>query len=72
MNKQENAYSYIDIIKQVMTENCLSQQGLANILGVNQTTISQWLLGRKKPTYDNICMFCKSFDVSPNEFFGME
>ena len=70
MNK--DTYNYIDLIKQTMVERSLSQQALANILGVNQTTVSQWLLGRKKPTYDNIYTFCKKFDVTPNEFFGFE
>ena len=44
---------YIEVIKQIMFDNDLSQQKLADILGVNQTTISQWLLGNKKPNYDN-------------------
>ena len=41
--------SYIEIIRQVLIENNLSQQQFADILGLNQTTVSQWLLGRKKP-----------------------
>lgn len=28
-----------DVIKQLMQENGLSQQGLADVLGVNQTTV---------------------------------
>ena len=34
---------YIDIIKQVMQEQGLSQQAFADILGINQTTISHQL-----------------------------
>lgn len=40
---------YIEVIKELMLEKKLSQQALANVLGVNQTTVSQWLLGHKKP-----------------------
>ena len=47
---------YIDVIKQIMVEKGLSQQEFADILGVNQTTISQWLLGKKKPGYDSIML----------------
>ncbi|MBR2485934.1 MAG: helix-turn-helix transcriptional regulator [Clostridia bacterium] len=54
-----------------MIENNLSQQKLADILGVNQTTISQWLLGKKKPGYDSIRVICEKFGVTPNELFGM-
>lgn len=62
---------YIDVLKQIMTEKNLSQQQVANILGVNQTTVSQWLLGHKKPGYDSIRLICEKFDVTPNELFGM-
>lgn len=60
---------YIDVIKQIMIEQDLSQQGLADVLGVNQTTVSQWLLGRKKPGYDSILLLYEKFGVEPNELF---
>ena len=60
---------YIDAIKQIMIEQDLSQQGLADILGVNQTTVSQWLLGRKKPGYDSIQLLYEKFGIEPNELF---
>ena len=55
-----------------MIDKNLSQEGFAKIIGVNQTTISQWLLGKKKPSYDNIVSICKNFNISPNELFGFE
>ncbi|MBQ7578938.1 MAG: helix-turn-helix transcriptional regulator [Clostridia bacterium] len=64
--------NYIDIIKDIMIDKNLSQEGFAKIIGVNQTTISQWLLGKKKPSYDNIVSICKNFNISPNELFGFE
>lgn len=63
---------YIDVIRQIMQANGYSQQKFADILGVNQTTVSQWLLGRKKPGYDNIYLIYKKFNVTPNELFGLE
>lgn len=63
---------YIEILKQIMVEKKYSQQKMADILGVNQTTISQWLLGRKKPGYDNIKAIYDKFGITPNEFFGVE
>lgn len=68
-SKQPN---YVSVIKSVMIEKNLSQQKFAEIIGVNQTTVSQWLLGKKKPGYDNILHICERFDISPNEFFGMD
>lgn len=63
---------YIEVLKEIMIINNLSQQKLADILGVNQTTVSQWLLGRKKPGYDSIMLIYKKFDVEPNTLFGIE
>lgn len=63
---------FIDVIKQLMSEKNLSQQKLANELGVNQTTVSQWLLGRKKPGYDSILLLYEKFGVSPNQLFGID
>ena len=62
---------YIEVIKQLMAERNLSQQQLANILGVNQTSISQWLLGNKKPSYDSIMLLYEKFHITPNELFGI-
>lgn len=63
---------YQDIIKQLMIDNELSQQKFADILGVNQTTVSQWLLGNKKPGYDSIMLIYEKFGISPNALFGIE
>ncbi len=68
----KSIYPYIDVIKELMEERNLSQQKLADALGVNQTTVSQWLLGRKKPGYDSILAFYEIFQISPNELFGLE
>lgn len=63
---------FIDVIKQLMSEKNLSQKKLADELGVNQTTVSQWLLGRKKPGYDSILLLYEKFGVSPNQLFGID
>lgn len=63
---------YIEVIRQLMLEKNLSQQKLADALNVNQTTVSQWLRGNKKPSYDNILAFYEKFDIEPNYFFGIE
>lgn len=67
----KNRMPYIEIIKQLMIEQGLSQQKLADVLGVNQTTVSQWLLGKKKPGYDSILLLYEKFDVEPNLLFGV-
>ena len=61
-----------DIIKDIMITKNLSQEQLGKTLGVNQTTISQWLLGKKKPSYDSIMAIYKNFGITPNELFGID
>lgn len=63
---------YIETLRQLMSDKNLSQQKLADALGVNQTTVSQWLLGRKKPGYDSIMLLYNKFGITPNELFGIE
>lgn len=63
---------YIEVIKEIMQEEGYSQQTFADILGVNQTTVSQWLLGKKKPGYDSILRLYEKFGVEPNQLFGIE
>lgn len=63
---------YIEILKEIMADNKLSQAGMADILGLNQTTISQWLLGNKKPGYDSIMLIYDKFGIEPNLLFGID
>ena len=61
-----------EVIRQIMLDNKLSQQAFADIIGVNQTTVSQWLLGRKKPGYDSILAIYEKFGIEPNLLFGID
>ncbi|MDE6614694.1 MAG: helix-turn-helix domain-containing protein [Clostridia bacterium] len=63
---------YIEVIKEIMQEHNLSQQKFADIIGVNQTTVSQWLRGRKKPGYDSLLLIYEKFNIEPNVLFGIE
>ncbi len=61
-----------DIIQELMETHHLSQRELAEAIGVHQTTVSQWLLGRKKPGYESIAALYEKFGVEPNLLFGIE
>ena len=65
-------YPFQDVIKEIMVLNNLSQAKMAKILGVDQTTVGQWLLGKKKPSYDSMLALHEEFGVEPNELFGIE
>lgn len=64
--------TYSEVIKEILLENNISQQEMAEKIGVNQTTISQWVLGKKKPSFDNILEIYKIYNVTPNQLFGIE
>ena len=64
--------SYKEIVSDIMAKNNLSHEGMAKILGVNQTTVGQWLNGKKKPGYDSILLLYEKFGVTPNELFRIE
>ena len=63
---------YQDIIREIMELHGLSQGKLAEAIGVHQTTVGQWLLGKKKPGYDSIMALYEKFGVEPNLLFGIE
>ncbi|MBQ7236919.1 MAG: helix-turn-helix transcriptional regulator [Clostridia bacterium] len=63
---------YIEIIKSIMNDCHLSQDKFARIIGVNQTTVGQWLQAKKKPNMDSIISICSHFNVSPNELLGFD
>ena len=63
---------YVETLRQLMSDKNLSQKKLADALGVNKMTVSQWLLGRKKPGYDSIMLLYNKFGITPNELFGIE
>ena len=60
-----------EILRQLLEEKNLSQQKLADILGVNQTTVSQWLKGNTKPGYVSILLIYEKFGITPNDLFGI-
>ena len=65
-------YPFQEVIREIMVLNNLTQAKMAKIIGVDQTTVSQWLLGRKKPSYDSTLAIYEKFGVEPNELFGIK
>ena len=63
---------YQTVIKDLLNTHNLSQEKLASMLNVNQTTVSQWILGKKKPSFDSILALYNKFGITPNELFGID
>lgn len=54
----------ISRLKNIREDNDMSQQNIADILGVNRSTYSLWELGINIIPLDELCKFAKYFNVS--------
>ena len=57
---------------QYRREREISQEALAEQLGVSRQAISKWETGESMPELSNLLAICKIFDTTPNELFGYE
>lgn len=48
----------------------ISQEALAEKLGVSRQAVSKWETGTAKPELDNILALCRILEVTPNELLG--
>ena len=63
---------FVDILKDIMIDRNLTQTSLANLIGVKQSQISEWLKGKSKPGYDNIKAICLGLDISADILLGLD
>ena len=59
-------------IKELREEKGLSQMQLAKKIGVDQTTISHYEIGKREPDIAMIKKLCKIFDVSADYLLDLE
>ena len=57
-------------IKELRTENALSQMQLAKIIGVSQKAIDYWERNVNEPKASYIIALVKAFDIAYDEFFA--
>ena len=59
-------------IKELREEKGLSQMGLANATGINQSTIARWELEKSEPTASALIKLSKFFGESVDYILGLE
>lgn len=64
--------NFAEIIRRIKEDNGLSQKETGELLGVNQTTVGQWLKDKKKPNFYNILTICEITQLTPNELLGFD
>lgn len=61
---------FADKLKQLRKRDGLTQQSLANMLGVTCGTVGMWETNRRKPTMESVIRMCKIFDTTCDELLG--
>lgn len=59
-------------IRELRLANNLTQENLAELVGMERTNITRIEAGKHFPNADNLQKFAKVFKVSPNELFEIE
>lgn len=60
-----------NILQSFLKDNGLTQTKFAEIVGVKQSQVSEWLSGKAKPGYDILRQLSKAFSVSADFWLGL-
>lgn len=64
--------SFGENLQTIRKKNQLSQEGLAEMLGVSRQSVSKWELGEGYPEVDKLLLLSKKLNVSLDSLFGGE
>lgn len=60
-----------DILREFLNENNLTQSKFAEVVGIKQSQVSEWLKGKAKPGYELLKQISVAFSVSADYFLGI-
>lgn len=60
----------IKVLKALRVSRGLSQHDLADLIGVNKSSVGHWEAGRCMPGTDNLMALCAAFHVDPEYLLG--
>ena len=63
--------NFVEILKDIMIDKKLNQTQFANLVGIKQSQVSEWLKGKSKPGYDSIRAICIALDISADIVLGL-
>ena len=63
---------FCEILKDFLSENNLTQVAFAEMIGVKQSQVSEWLKGKAKPGYDTLKSMALAFNISADYFLGIK
>jgi transcriptional regulator with XRE-family HTH domain len=72
LRKEEHKMSFGKNLQTLRKKNQLSQEGLADMLGVSRQAVSKWELGEGYPEVDKLLILSKKLNVSLDSLLGEE
>ena len=63
--------NYAERMRNLRQDNDLSQKTVADMLGIAQTTYSQYELEKRPMPIDYLIALCKNYDVSADYMLGL-
>lgn len=57
-------------LKNFLKEKNITQQELANKIGVSVAEVNHWISGRRELKATDVMDICKALDITPNRFYG--
>ncbi len=70
--KEDDIMSFGENLQMLRKKNQLSQEGLAEMLGVSRQAVSKWELGEGFPEVDKLLILSKKLNVSLDSLLGEE
>lgn len=63
---------FTEILKEYLEINDLTKKAFAELVGIKQSQVSEWLRGKAKPGYDILKKMSSSTGVSADYFLGLK
>ncbi len=64
-------YEFKQILREFLKESNMTQVKFAEIVGVKQSQVSEWLSGKAKPGYDNLRAMVSALGISADYLLGI-
>lgn len=68
-NDKQNDIKFVQVLKATMLAKNLNQSQIADLLGIRQSQISNWLNGATLPNYNSLQLLKTKLNVQIEDFF---
>lgn len=72
MNDEELTELFIKRIRQRLNTNHMKRIDISRKTGIPKNTISQYMTGRRKPTYDKVIRIAQALECEPGDLINID